>query len=327
MTATTTAAAAVTKSPSSFAVEPIASIVKEVQKYVVGMEEELWLGCLAIVSGGHILIEGPPGTGKTLMAKNLTSAMGGEFRRVQMTPDLLPSDIIGMNVYNIGTGTWHVRKGPIFANVVLLDELNRATPRTQAAFLEAMQEGQVTIEGTTYAMPKPSFFVATQLPAGGEGTYPLTEVQADRFAYSERTGLPARERELEIMRRADLTESQVASRVADPAGIAALMEEVRGVQVSPRVMGYIMAVVERVRAMPELRSPPGPRASVWLYRGARAAAFLSGRGYAVPDDVKAVAENVLAHRIRVKPEYYGEEQAEPGSLVRRALREVEVPKE
>jgi MoxR-like ATPase len=317
----------ISKNPTSFTVEPVASVVKEVQKYVVGMEEGLWLGCLAMLSGGHILIEGAPGTGKTLLAKNLTSAMGGEFRRIQMTPDLLPSDIIGMNVYNIGTGSWYVRKGPIFANVVLLDELNRATPRTQAALLEAMQEGQVTIEGSTFEMPKPSFFMATQVPAGGEGTFPLTDVQVDRFAYSARAGMPTFEREMEIMRRADLTDTQKAGKVADPGRIAALMEQAKRVEVSPLVREYILAVVNRVRAMPELRWAPGPRASVWMFRGARALAFLEGREYALPDDVKAVAENVLVHKMRLKAEYYGEREAEPRNLVWRALNEVEVPKE
>ncbi len=317
----------IVKNPSDFTVEPVASIVKEVQKYVVGMDEVLWLGCLTILSGGHILIEGAPGTGKTLLAKNFTSALGGEFKRIQMTPDMLPSDIIGMNVYNIGTASWYVRKGPIFANIVLLDELNRATPRTQAALLEAMQEGQVTIEGAAFQMPKPCFFIATQVPAGGEGTFPLTDVQVDRFAYSSRTGLPSQEREMEIMRRVDITDTQQAGKIADPGKISALMEQVKRVEVSPRVREYILAVVNKVRAMPELRSPPGPRASVWMFKGARALAWLEGRNYALPDDVKAVAENVLAHRIRVKAEYYGEDQMEPETLVWRALNEVEVPKE
>ncbi len=315
------------RDPSRFKAKAVADVVAEVKKYVVGMDEVLWLGCLAALSGGHVLIEGAPGTGKTLLAKNFTSTLGGEFRRIQMTPDLLPSDIIGMNVYNIGTGQWSVRKGPIFGNVVLLDELNRATPRTQSALLEAMQEGQVTIEGATFAMPKPSFFIATQVPAGGEGTYPLTDVQVDRFAYSTRTRMPAAEDELEIMRRVDLNDTRMAEKVADMGAFLKLIEQVKRVEVSPRVRDYIIALVGRLRGAQELKAVPGPRASVWMLKGARALAFLEGRDYALPDDVKAVAANVLMHRMKAKPEFFGEEEAEPAALVKRALDEVEVPKE
>lgn len=315
------------RDPSRFKAKVAADVVAEVKKYVVGMDEGLWLGCLAMLSGGHVLIEGAPGTGKTLLAKNFTSALGGEFRRIQMTPDLLPSDIIGMNVYNIGTGQWSVRKGPIFGNVVLLDELNRATPRTQSALLEAMQEGQVTIEGAAFAMPKPSIFIATQVPAGSEGTYTLTDVQVDRFAFSTRTGLPGADAEAEIMRRVDLNDTRMAEKVADMGALMGAIEGARKVGVSPRVRDYIIALVSRARGMQELRAIPGPRASVWMLKGARALAFLEGRDYALPDDVKAIAANVLAHRMKVKPEFFGDEEAEPAKLIGKALDEVEVPKE
>ncbi|MEN3051736.1 MAG: MoxR family ATPase [Candidatus Methanosuratincola petrocarbonis] len=303
----------------------IADVVKEVKKYLVGMDEQLWLSCVAILSGGHLLIEGQPGSGKTLLARNLTRTIGGEFKRIQMTPDLLPSDIIGVNVYNISTGTWTVKKGPIFANVVLLDEMNRSTPRTQSALLEAMQEGRVTIEGVTYDLPYPSFFIATQVP-GSEGTYPLTDVQLDRFAYSSFVRYYSEEEESEILYRTDTVEGSSADQVTDLKEIASCAEAVRRVAVSDRVRRYIVSLVRSVRAMPEVAQPPGVRASVALYKGARAVAFLDGRDYAIPDDVKALAEGALRHRIRIRPEAAAE-GATAKSIIERALSETPVPKE
>lgn len=315
------------RDPSKITVPPISEIVKEVKMYVVGMDEQLWFSCVSLLSGGHLLVEGPPGSGKTLLARNFTRAIGGEFRRIQMTPDLLPSDITGVSVYNIATGGWTVRKGPIFANVVLLDEMNRATPRTQSALLEAMQEGRATIEGVSYDLPKPSFFIATQVGAGSEGTYPLTDVQVDRFAYSTMVGYLSEDDEVEVISRTDAVERSMAETVTDPKEVASLLDVVRRVGVSERVKRYIVSLVNSVRqSRRDLSRVPGVRASVALYKGARTVAFLEGRDYVVPDDVKAIAHNVFAHRMRLRPEAVAE-GVTADSIVGRALSGTPVPKE
>jgi len=302
-----------------------ARIAEEVSRFVVGREDVLAIMLIALLSEGHVLLEGPAGVGKTLTAKCFALTIGGTFSRIQMTPDMLPSDIVGTTIFNLPKGTWEVKEGPIFANVVMIDELNRATPKTQSALLEAMQEFQVSIEGRTFPLPRPFLVLATQLPYGGEGTYPLTEVQADRFAYRLYLDYPDPEEEREIVSRVDVTQTPDVKPVTTPEEIMMLIERVKEVYVSDSVKRYVVDLVNSIRGMGEVKYGPSPRASVWLYKGARALAFMVGRDYVIPDDVKRLAPVVIPHRLRLKPEYEAE-GARPEELVRRALEEVEVPK-
>ena len=303
----------------------IRRIIEEVSRYVIGMEDVITLMLIAMLTEGHILIEGPPGVGKTHLAKVFASTIGGSFSRIQMTPDLLPADIIGTIYYDIASRTWQLKRGPIFANVILADELNRATPKAQAALLEAMQEMQVSIEGKTYELPRPFLLIATQLPYGGEGTYPLTDVQRDRFAYSVEVSYPSREQELAIISSIDFIEKPKVSQVVSASELVKLIESVVRVKVSERVKNYILDIVARVRSFDEVSLGPGPRASIWLLKGSRALAFLEGRDYVIPDDVKKLAYHVLPHRIKIKLEYQAD-NISPLSIVEKALKEVEVPK-
>jgi len=289
------------------------------------MEDVVALMLIAMLTEGHILIEGPTGTGKTHLAKVFASTIGGSFSRIQMTPDLLPADIIGTVYYDIVSKTWQLKKGPIFANVILVDELNRATPKAQAALIEAMQEMQVSIEGKTYELPRPFLVIATQLPYGGEGTYPLTDVQRDRFAYSVQVSYPSREQELAIISSIDFIEKPKVMQVASVSELARLIETVKRVRVVDRVKNYILDIVAHIRSLDEVSSGPGPRASIWLLKGSRALAFLEGRDYVIPDDVKKLAYHILTHRIKVKLEYQAD-NISPLSIVEKALKEVEVPK-
>lgn len=300
---------------------PHLKILSEVSRFVVGKLDLLKHLLIAILSEGHILLEGPTGTGKTHIARTFAQTIGGTFKRIQMTPDLLPADIIGTTVYNISKGVWDLKQGPIFANIVLIDELNRATPKTQAALIEAMQERQVTIEGQTIPLPTPFLILATQLPYG-EGTYPLSDVQIDRFAYRVDVKYPEFNEEIEIISKIDLFEKPSVNTVVNPRDIMDMVEKVRGIYVSDRVKKYIVEIVNKIRSMKEIRIGPGPRASIWIYKGSRALAFIEGRGYVIPDDVKKIALLAIPHRLRLKPEV----DIEPIEIVRKALEEVEVPK-
>ena len=303
-------------------------VEETLSKYIVGHKWLLRLMVVALASGGHILIEGPPGVGKTTAARLFAQLIGGKFRRIQATSDTLPSDILGSYYYDIARGSWVLREGPIFANIVFIDELNRAPPRTYSALLEAMQEGRVTIEGVTYSLPRPFLLIATQIPvtAAGEGTYPLPLLIRDRFAYSYRAGMPTIDEEVEVLGRVDVIDEATLSPIMSQGDIEAIQGAVRKhVYVSDRVKRYIVELVDRIRRSEELAASPSTRASIWIMRGSRVLAFLEGLDYVAPDHVKAIAPSVLSHRIALKPEYEVE-GLNPVDIVRRALEEVEVPK-
>ncbi|MEZ0290064.1 MAG: MoxR family ATPase [Sulfolobales archaeon] len=305
------------------------TLVGELDKYVVGYKDLLKLMIVALLSEGHILVEGFPGTGKTVTARLLSMTIGGVFRRIHMTPDLLPSDIIGSYYYDIGRGEWVLRQGPIFSNILLVDEINRAPPRTQTALLEAMQEGKVSIEGRLYDLPKPFLVIATQMTSPGEGIYNLTPALLDRFAYSYRTTYPDPESEIEILRRVDSIDDTLRSgklsNILNPSVIVETQKIIREIYVSDYVKKYIVDLVNKIRENTELLIPPSPRTSIWLLKGSRVLAYLEGSDYVAPDHVKMISEYVILHRIILKPEAELR-NVKPRDILDRALREVPVPK-
>lgn len=280
----------------------LAEIKERVGGVIVGLDEAVEMLLVGMLTGGHVLLEGPPGLGKTTLGRTFSHCIGGSFSRVQMTPDLLPSDILGVNVYSPVDAIWVMRRGPIFANVVLVDELNRASPKVQSAFLEVMQERTVSIENETMPVPMPFMVVATQLPLGELGTYPLTNVQIDRFAYRVSLSNPGKGAELEILKRVDRIDAESVEAVVSGEEVMKLREEVHGVHVDDSVLGYLVDVVHDIRGSRYIRLGPSPRASIWLYRGARALALLDGREYVIPDDVKKLVPYVVPHRIELSQE-------------------------
>jgi len=271
---------------------------------LIEKERELKLMSSALLSRGHVLMEGVPGVAKTYTSKALAKLLGLSFKRVQMTPDLLPSDIIGYYVFDQRNGGFVLRKGPIFANILLVDEINRASPRTQSALLEAMQERQVTIEGEVYRLEEPFMVIATQNPIEMEGVFPLPEAQLDRFLIKVVTGYTTTKGLIEIMKRADEIEEAIESLkpIVTREEVLEEFKRVRSVKVDDSIYSYIASIVEETRRHPAVRLGASPRAAIALVKMAKAWAYTSGRDYVIPDDVKAVAIPVLMHRIIVKPE-------------------------
>ncbi len=276
---------------------------RELSKAVVGKEDVIELLAVALLTEGHVLLEGIPGVAKTTVAKAFASAIGLTFSRIQFTPDLLPADIVGIRYYDQKVGDWVVKKGPIFANVVLADEINRAQPKTQSALLEAMQERQVTIEGETYPLPRPFLVIATMNPLEQEGVYPLPEAQIDRFMLKVEMGYPSREEELALLKRKSSGDFGEVKPVVDRDGLFELMDGVKNVKVSDEVIEYIYAIVSATRSDERLLFGASPRAGEHLLYAAKAKAFLNGRDYVIPDDVKETAVPVLAHRLLLKVDY------------------------
>ncbi len=280
-------------------VQRLAGVVRDnVQRIIVGKTDSIDLVIVALLSRGHVLIEDVPGTGKTTLAKALAASLRCDFQRLQFTPDLVPADVLGVNVYDPQNNIFEFRPGPIFTQVFLADEINRATPRTQSALLEAMQEGQVSIDGVTTGLPSPFVVLATLNPVEMEGTFPLPEAQLDRFMLRVSLGYPSQEEEAAMLDRFhENPNPAMLEPVVEPDAIIAAQTLVDEVQVDPTVRDYVLAIVETTRTHEQLRLGASPRASLTLQRAAQANAAMAGRDYVIPDDVKALARPVLSHRI------------------------------
>ena len=287
----------------SLAPQPLAqSLVENVEKVIIGKREAIQLGVIALMAGGHALIEDVPGVGKTMLARSIARSVGAKFRRLQFTPDLLPSDVTGVSVYNQKTNEFEFRPGPIMSEIVLADEVNRATPKTQSALLEAMEEHQVSVDGVTYGLPRPFMVLATQNPIEYEGTFPLPEAQLDRFFLRISLGYPNPDEEIAVMDRHLLGDAitELGS-VASPEEIVVLQDAVRGVYIDDLVKKYIVALSNATRDHVDIALGVSPRASLALMRGSQARALMEGRDYVVPDDVKAIAVPVMSHRLILTP--------------------------
>ena len=301
-----------------------AAMHASLSRVVRGKPESIRLALVALFSGGHLLIEDVPGVGKTLLAKGLARVVGGSFRRIQATPDLLPTELTGVSVFHKSSEEWEFRPGPLFANVVLVDEVNRATPRTQSAVLEAMEERQVTVDGTTWALPDPFVLVATQNPFEHAGTFPLVEGQRDRFALVVEMGYPARGAERELLAgQGGAAALDGVVPVASTAQLAAAVTAVRGVHTADAVTDYVLDIAEATRRDPDIALGASPRASLGLLHAAQAHAVVSGRSYVSPDDVKAVAVAALAHRVLPSS---GGDLRTTTALVRRIVDAVPAPR-
>jgi MoxR-like ATPase len=303
----------------------------EIRKVFVGQDPVLEQTLVALFSAGHVLIEGVPGLGKTLLVLALARSFSGQMRRIQFTPDLMPADVVGHVMYEIRTGEMRVRRGPVFTNLLLADEINRSPAKTQAALLEVMQEQQVTLEGDSLPVPAPFMTLATQNPIELEGTYPLPEAQLDRFLMKIQIAYPTEEEEQALTRR--VTERQVGDtlntdgveQVIDAAGITRLQELAASLAVDSRVSDYAVRISRATRHWAGVALGAGPRGGIGLVRAARGAALLAGRHFVTPDDVKGVAKPVLRHRITLSPEVELEGQR-PDDLLDALLDEVEAPR-
>ncbi len=313
----------------------VADVLHEVDKVIVGQRQMVERVLLGMLTGGHVLLEGVPGLAKTLTVNTLAATMEAKFQRIQFTPDLLPADLIGTLIYNPRSGEFTPKKGPIFANIILADEINRAPAKVQSALLESMQEKQVTIGDTTYPLERPFLVMATQNPIDQEGTYPLPEAQVDRFMMLVKVGYPGRDEEREIISRQLDPSPPDIKPIITPARISEARNVISEIYVDDKVKEYILDIVFATRE-PKGVSGLGadfgrmieygasPRASIWLARAARAHAFMKRRGYVIPEDIKAVAPDILRHR--VIPTYEAEaEEISADDLVARVLDAVEVP--
>ncbi|MDW8038209.1 MAG: MoxR family ATPase [Thermoguttaceae bacterium] len=297
-----------------------------INRVVLGKHQTVRLCVVALLAGEHLLLEDVPGVGKTLLGKAIARSVSGVFRRIQFTPDLLPADITGSSLYEAHTGSFRFCEGPVFANILLADEINRTTPRTQSALLEAMSERQVSVDGQSYPLPQPFMVIATQNPIEFEGTYPLPESQMDRFLMRISVGYPGRAEQLEVLqthRQGEPVDQLQAVLTAEQ--VLRLQAAVRQVHVEPSVANYLLDIVQATRDCPELHVGVSMRGMLVYYRACQALAFLEGRSFVVPDDVKALAVPVLAHRVIPKGYLHGGQRSAVEALIQRLVEEVPVP--
>ena len=312
---------------------PLARVVTEVAKRIVGQDAMIERLLIGLLTGGHILLEGVPGLAKTLSVRTLAEIINASFSRIQFTPDLLPADVIGTMIYDQKSQEFHVKRGPLFANIILADEINRAPAKVQSALLEGMQEKQVTIGGTTFPLEEPFLVLATQNPIESEGTYPLPEAQLDRFMLKVHVGYPSRDEEREVLQRMSGGQEIPVDRLLEPALILKARASIAALYIDPKVVDYIVDLVRATREpgsvglndlKPLIAFGASPRASLALASAARAHAFLRGRNYVVPEDVRALAPDVLRHRVVLTFEAEAE-NVSSDNVVTRLLEAVKAP--
>jgi MoxR-like ATPase len=304
-----------------------ARVVDEIEKVIIGKRDAVEGALVGLLCAGHVLVEDIPGVGKTMLARALARALGCTFRRIQFTPDLLPADVTGTSIYNQKLGEFQFKPGPVFGNIILADEINRATPKAQASLLECMEEGQITVDGITHRLPQPFFIIATENPIEYHGTYPLPEGQLDRFLLRLELGYPSHEQEVAVMER------QIKQHPIETVGPVLSTEEVvelqgaiRDVYLEKSLKNYIVQVVEATRHHAGILLGASPRGSLGLMRASQATAAMAGRDYVLPDDIKRLAPAILSHRLILRPETKVR-GIRPGGLIREILEETPVPTE
>lgn len=303
----------------------VQACIDETEKIIIGKHDQISYMMMSILSGGHILLDDLPGSGKTTLVRTLSIVLGCDFRRIQFTPDLLPSDIIGMNIYNQKLGDFQFIQGPVQTNILLADEINRAIPRTQSALLEAMEERQVTIDGQSHRLPEPFLVMATQNPVESESTFKLPAAQMDRFFVRLSLGYPTEAEEIDMLSNlGDYTPFETVKQIASPEKIMALRKEVEQVMVSDDVKAYIVALVHKTRGHKLLKYGASPRASRSLFQGGKAWAYMQGRDYVIPEDIQEILPAILTHRVALTSEarFHGDSEEK---LIREILENCPVP--
>lgn len=300
-------------------------IIDSISEKFIGKRDTIEKVVAVLLAGGHLLIEDVPGVGKTTLAKSLAGCLSCGFTRIQFTPDTLPSDVMGMSIYNMGTGKFEIVQGAIMNNIVMADEINRTSPKTQASLLEAMQEGQVTIDGKMFKLPKLFMVIATQNPIEHAGTYVLPEAQLDRFMMRLSLGYPDKEEEIEMLRRVlGNIEESVCEPVASEQDVIFMRHEVNDVKISRAIAGYVTDITRKTRSAGEIILGASPRATVALIKASQAMAYIAGRDYIIPDDVKRIAADVLTHRMIYAPSAFRDRQSEY-EFVEEIVSEIKVP--